>query len=365
MALSWRIRLAVEFLRVGLLAGLGLTPLGARFIHALAPDGSVWKAAAAWLVILVALAATRLPAVWWLRRARRVNPDMIQQAGKPAERLAQAAVLAGLILIGELLLAGLYVDLRGNPLEALAIIAGAIGVLQVLVRARLRISGKLPPSDRLAAVLATLPGEPGPAGQPAVTVAEGWIRQAATIGFRPRKRPLIVVAPPIAAALTDRQLRALLAHEVAHVLHGDQKRVKVRIIVIAACVTVAVQALDYIPALRNLAGLHGLLTVESIPFLLACGYLAFRVLYAVNLVFARAAEREADREMVKLTADAEACSDAMTALFTMMGAPESAPSLQRLLFATHPSAGERLRFLRRAAALSATPLVAQAGDGPG
>jgi Zn-dependent protease with chaperone function len=363
--LSWRIRLAVEVLRAGLLAGLGLTPLGARFIHVVAPDGNIWKAAAAWLVILVALAATRLPTVWWLQQARRVNPDMMRPSGKPAERLIQATVLAGLVLISVLMLVGLYIDFHGNPVEALAIIVACIGAVRVLVRTRLRINRKLPSSDRLTAVLATLPGEPGPAGQPAVEIAEGWIRQAANIVVLPRKRPLIVVAPPVAAALTDRQLRAVLAHEVAHVLHGDQIRVRVRGAVMGMCAMAIVIALDYIPALRSLAGLHGRMTVESVPFLLAFGYLAFRVLYAVSLVFARAAERQADRGMVKLTGDADACIEAMTALFTMTGAPESAPPLRRLLFATHPSAGERLRFLRRAAGLSGAPLVAQAGDGPG
>lgn len=364
VAWGWRARLAAEVLRAGLLAGLGLTPLGARFIHVVAPDGNVWQAAAAWLVILAALAATRWPMLWWLRQARRVNPDMIRPSGKPAERLVQATVLAGLVLIGVLMLVGLYIDLHGHPVEALAIIVACIVALRVLVRIRLRINRKLPASDRLAAVLATLPGEPGPAGQPAVWIAEGWIRQAANIGVLPRKRPLIVVAPPIAAALTDRQLRALLAHEVAHVLHGDQILMRVRGAVMGLCVVALALALDYVPALRRLAGLDGWMTVESVPFLLAFGYLAFRVLYTVNLVFARAAERKADRAMVKLTGDAEACLEAMTALFTMTGTPESEPPLRRLLWATHPSAGERLRFFRRAADLSGAPLVAQAGDGP-
>jgi hypothetical protein len=55
------VRLVIEVLQAGVLAGLGLTPLGARFIHGVAPDGSVWKAAAAWLVIAVPLAAAQAP----------------------------------------------------------------------------------------------------------------------------------------------------------------------------------------------------------------------------------------------------------------------------------------------------------------
>jgi Zn-dependent protease with chaperone function len=86
-----------------------------------------------------------------------------------------------------------------------------------------------------------------------------------------RKRPLILVAPPIAAAFTDRQLRALLAHEVAYVLNGDPRRIRMRTAVIGACAVLAAQALAYIPALRGLAGLNDPTTVESIPFLLFWG----------------------------------------------------------------------------------------------
>jgi Zn-dependent protease with chaperone function len=130
------------------------------------------------------------------------------------------------------------------------------------------------------------------------------------------------------------------------------------------CATAAALVLDRIPALRGLAGLHAPMTVESVPFLLACGYLTFRILYPVHLVAARAMEREADREMVKLTADPDGCIEAMTAIFTILGAPVSTSLPQRLLFATHPSAGERLSFFRRTADLSAAPLAAQAAESP-
>jgi Zn-dependent protease with chaperone function len=151
---------------------------------------------------------------------------------------------------------------------------------------------------------------------------------------------------------------------VAHVLHGDLIRARVRGAVTGMCVVAAALAAEYVPALRGLAGLHGPMTVGSAPFLLACGYLAFRILYAAELVFARAAEREADHEMVKLTGDARACLEAMAALVTITGAPGTTSGPQRLVFATHPPADQRLRFLRRAADLSGAPL-AQAGGKPG
>jgi Zn-dependent protease with chaperone function len=61
--------------------------------------------------------------------------------------------------------------------------------------------------------------------------------------------------------------------------------------------------------------------------------------------------------MIRLSEDSDACVEAMTALCTMMGAPETTPSLQRLMFGTHPSYGERLQSLRRAADVPASLLV--------
>jgi hypothetical protein len=77
------VRLVIEVLQAGVLAGLGLTPLGARFIHGVAPDGSVWKAAAAWLVIAVPLAAAQAPRHRRraARRGRAHRPPAARGAG--------------------------------------------------------------------------------------------------------------------------------------------------------------------------------------------------------------------------------------------------------------------------------------------
>jgi hypothetical protein len=83
VALRGRVRLVIEVLQAGVLAGLGLTPLGARFIHGVAPDGSAWKAAAAWLVIAVPLAAAQAPRHRRraARRGRAHRPPAARGAG--------------------------------------------------------------------------------------------------------------------------------------------------------------------------------------------------------------------------------------------------------------------------------------------
>src|ERR1700727_2698464 len=64
----WRGGTVADFLQLILVVALGLTPLGARFVHVVAPKGDTWHDAAAWLLILAAVAAvTRLPVLWWQR----------------------------------------------------------------------------------------------------------------------------------------------------------------------------------------------------------------------------------------------------------------------------------------------------------
>jgi hypothetical protein len=108
----------------------------------------------------------------------------------------------------------------------------------------------------------------------------------------------------------------------------------------------AMVALYGIPALRSLAGLRGRLSVEAGPFLLAVWYLAFRVLYALELRATRAEELAADQEMVALTGDPDACADGLARLSSLLWVPEAWTLPQRLLFATHPATSERLRLLR-------------------
>ncbi len=157
---------------------------------------------------------------------------------------------------------------------------------------------------------------------------------------------VIVVAPPIAAALTDGELRAVLAHEVAHVQHGDLRRRILRRLLIGLCVLAAMVALYGIPSLRSLAGLRGALSVRAGPFLLALWYLVFRVLYAMELRATRAEERAADQGMIALNADPDACADGVGKLSSLLGVPDAWTLTQRLLIATHPATGERLRLIR-------------------
>jgi len=67
--LAWHLRVAGELYRAVLLVALGLTPLGARFVHLIAPDATPWRVAAAMEIIVVAAwGPPRLLTTRWLHR---------------------------------------------------------------------------------------------------------------------------------------------------------------------------------------------------------------------------------------------------------------------------------------------------------
>ena len=337
----WRTRTVADVLQLVLVVALGFTPLGARFVHLVAPKADTWHDAAAWLLILIAVGAVaRLPVLWCRRQMRRTRPELFRPRGEPRQRLARAAMVAARAVNLVLWVFVLVLDIRGEAGSYLGLsLAFAVTTwLLVLVR-RIRIR-QLPPSDRLSDLVSSLPGGPR------IPVVSGWWGAVANVMVVGYRRPVILAAPPIAAALTDRELRPVLAHEVAHARHGDARRRLLRRLLIVLCILATMAALYGIPALRSQAGLRGRLSAQAGPFLLAVWYLAFRVLYAMGLRATRAEERAADRDMVSLTGDPDACADGLVRLSSLLGVPDAWTLPQRLLFATHPATSERLRSLR-------------------
>jgi Zn-dependent protease with chaperone function len=338
---GWRIRTVANVLQLALVVALGLTPLGARFVHLVAPKGDTWHDAAAWLLILGAVAAVAgLPVLWWQRKMRRTAPGLFRPRGGPELRLARAAMVAAGLLYLVLWVFLLVLDIRRDTgADAGLLLALAVSTWLLALSRRMRIR-RLAPSGRLSDMVSSLPGAPR------IPVVSGWLGAVANVRVIGRRRPVIVIDPPIAAALTDRELRAALAHEVAHVRHGDARRRMLRRLLVRFCALAAAAALYGIPALRSLAGLRGGLSVQAGPFLLAIWYLVFRVLRAMELRATRAEEIAADRDMVSLTGDPEACADGLGKLSSLLGTPDAWTLPQRLLFATHPARSERLRLLR-------------------
>ena len=277
---------------------------------------------------------------------RRAAPELFRPQGAPGQRLARAAMAAGGLLNLVLWVFVLVLEVRGEVGAYPGLSAALVVTTWLLVVAR-RIRRLPPPSDRLSELVSSLPGEPR------IPVVSGWRGPVAQIGVVNPGRPVIWVAPPVAAALTETELRAVLAHEVAHVQHRDLGWRVQRRILLGLCGLAAVAALYGIPALRSLAGLHGRLSAQAGPFLLAAWYLVFRILYAMELRATRAEERAADRGMLSLIGDPDACADGIGKVSHLLGVPDAWTLPQRLLFATHPATSERLRLLRDPAAVAA------------
>jgi len=173
------------------------------------------------------------------------------------------------------------------------------------------------------------------------------------------RRQGIVVAPPVADALTDSQLRAVVAHELAHLRDHDLwlrllRLLRLFLSLLASAATAL--ALYAVPWLRRLPDLSSAtVTAQALPFLLAVGYLAAKVLRAAELRAVRAEEAAADQRAVDMTGDAQAYREAIGMICSMLGTPGTWTLPQRLLTASHPAADERLGLISAGASPASKP----------
>ncbi|HEY6277087.1 MAG TPA: M48 family metalloprotease [Streptosporangiaceae bacterium] len=340
-ALRWQAAWVTELLRIALLVIFGLTPVGAGFVHLLAPGGNVLLVALAWMIMAAAVLAVSLAGRTWRRRAMSLVPDLYPAAAATPQRWRNFAgwleSMLALMLIA--------VGLRASPGTFLLLVTLALplGAITTIRQPQYR---RLPPSPQLAAVLDTLAFTRAKRTPVAVV---GWrgrnllANAVAVDGLMPN--PMILVAPPLMDSLDGRELRAVIAHELAHVLHRDPWRRLTRLVLCSEAALATAVALSALPAVRHLAGLPAHLDWRVLPFLVAVSYLMFRLLLVVNLHAARAEEVAADARARALTGDPGACADAISRLGAMLGSPGHWTFGQHLLVATHPSVPARLTRL--------------------
>jgi hypothetical protein len=147
-ALAWHIRAAAESYRAVLLIGLGLTPLGARFVHVIAPAGTPTRTAVAMLVIVVgAWGPPRLLSGWWLRQVRRSCPSLVRPRRPWRRRLVALLLLVCIAWSPAFLLAsfadGSYNSRTFATVLVLAAVGGSLvgpGGPSSLTRSRFRAS---------------------------------------------------------------------------------------------------------------------------------------------------------------------------------------------------------------------------------
>jgi len=139
---------------------------------------------------------------------------------------------------------------------------------------------------------------------------------------------------------TDDEIEVVLAHELAHHVHGDLwLGMALRTTTLVAGAWLAAVALA---AAAPWLGLRGLADPAGAPLLLlVAGAWSFLVLPLGNAV-SRAQERRADRFALTLTRNPEAFVTAMRRLAQQNLAEERPSALARWLFYSHPPLSERI-----------------------
>jgi STE24 endopeptidase len=150
----------------------------------------------------------------------------------------------------------------------------------------------------------------------------------------------ILVSDTMLAEYSDDEIEVVLAHELAHHVHGDiWKGILFESALILAGFYAAATVLA---ALADELGLYGVADPAGLPLLLlAAGGVSF-VMVPVAYAMSRAHERSADRFALRLTRNPGAFVSAMRRLGAQNLAEEHPSTLVQWLFYSHPPIRERI-----------------------
>jgi STE24 endopeptidase len=161
---------------------------------------------------------------------------------------------------------------------------------------------------------------------------------AALTGLGATRR--ILVSDTMLAEYSDDEIEAVLAHELAHHVHGDiWKGIVFECALILAGFYVASLALG---ELAGPSGLRGASDVAGLPLLLLVAGAVSLVMVPVAHAMSRAFERSADRFALRLTRNPSAFISAMRRLGAQNLAEERPSRLVQWLFYSHPPMRERI-----------------------
>jgi heat shock protein HtpX len=288
----------------------------------------------------------------WAERARHAAALRLDPAALARQRRLNR-LHSALILLSLTGLAG-WTGLLVGGLEGLAFGAGvALAFLlldpmpgDLLFRqafGAVRLApAQAPDLTAMSAALARRAGLPHP---PRLYLIPSPMLQAMAAGSR--KMPVVAVTSGLLRALSRRELAAVLAHEIAHIRHGDL--LVLRLATAAATLT------------RGMAGIGALVLLALLPTLWASGMvpspLALVLLLAAPLLsdvlalsLSRRRELLADAGAVELTGDVAALAEALARIWRLQGddwerLASRGPSWLSWL-RTHPTFEDRLAALR-------------------
>jgi STE24 endopeptidase len=353
-----RLQLGLAIARLLLGATLLVTMLASGAARALADAAAAVAGAPAAQVAIVAVvlgaahAVLVLPLAWISGYALPRRYGLLHQPlrGWLLDR-AKAAALGGAVALAGV--EAIYALLHATPLWWLAIAAIAF-VFSVLVTAVLPV-WVLPLFYRLTpladeALRARLLGLAARAGVPALGV---WVADqsrksrtanAAVVGLGRTRR--ILLYDTLTASFRPEEIEAVLAHELAHHVHGDMRRgLLVQAGVSLAVFWLADRALRAGVGLWDLAGPADLAGLPWLSLVLLGLGLATAPL--VN-GFSRLVERQADDFALALTRDPGGFIGAMERLASLNLAERRPHRLKELMLYSHPALDRRIARARAA-----------------
>ena len=150
----------------------------------------------------------------------------------------------------------------------------------------------------------------------------------------------ILVSDTMLAEFSDDEIEVVLAHEIAHHVHGDiWKGIAFESALIVAGFYIASLVLH---ALSAPAGLRGMDDVAGLPMLLLAAGAVSLVMVPAAHAMSRAFERSADGFALRLTRNPEAFISAMRRLGAQNLAEEHPSTLVQWLFYSHPPVRDRI-----------------------
>jgi heat shock protein HtpX len=204
-------------------------------------------------------------------------------------------------------------------------------------------------APRLHAILDELTHSAGLPRTPRVYLLAANMMNAATLGSR--ERPILVVTPPILKTLTIEELRAVLAHEIAHVRDNDL--VSYRVAEAISMITVVISRVGWLLVLLYLPVL--LVSDVQIPLgLIAILLVAPVVSVLLQMALSRSREFSADLGAVELTDEPLALASALekidnigkSMLYQVLPVPRKREST---IFRSHPAISQRVERLQELA----------------
>ncbi len=161
---------------------------------------------------------------------------------------------------------------------------------------------------------------------------------AALAGLGTTRR--ILVSDTMLAEYSDEEIEVVLAHEIAHHVHGDiWKGIVFESALVLGGFSLAARVLGGVAASF---GLRGVADIAGLPLLLLTGGTVSLVMVPVAHAMSRAFERRADRFALDLTRNPGAFISAMRRLSAQNLAEEQPSKIVQWFFYSHPPVRERI-----------------------